>query len=104
MGMLSQSETLPISEIGRRLLISKPQMTHIIDKLIKLDIVERLPDKTDRRIINIKLNNNGKKELEKNQNLMRDNIRNKLSSLKERELEELSVSLRKLRDIGAKLE
>lgn len=45
LGVLYEEESLPISEIGKKLEISKPQMTVIIDKLIKQDLVERIPDK-----------------------------------------------------------
>jgi DNA-binding transcriptional ArsR family regulator len=40
---------LPVSEIDRRIDISKPYMTALIDKLIKEGLVERIPDKADRR-------------------------------------------------------
>lgn len=104
MGMIYQLGILPVSEIGRRLLISKPQMTHLINKLISLKMVGRLPDKADRRVINIKLTEKGKMVLEEYRDLIRKNIRRKLSCLKDDELEELSISLRRLRDIGSKLE
>ena len=32
--MLARTGALPISEIGRRLVIPRPQMTHLIDQLI----------------------------------------------------------------------
>ncbi|SQC01138.1 MarR family winged helix-turn-helix transcriptional regulator [Clostridium tetanomorphum] len=60
LGVLYEEESLPISEIGKKLEISKPQMTVIIDKLIKQDLVERIPDKKDRRVININLTTKGK--------------------------------------------
>jgi DNA-binding MarR family transcriptional regulator len=104
MGMLYQSGILPVSEIGRRLLISRSQMTHLIDKLIRLGMVERLPDKADRRIINIKLTGGGKIALRETRGRIRENIRRKLSCLKDDELEALSISLRKLRDVTSKLD
>jgi DNA-binding MarR family transcriptional regulator len=103
MGMLDEFGTLPVSEIGKRLLIPKPQMTHLIDQLISLAIAERQPDTRDRRIIKIALTDKGKITLEECKGLMRSDIRQKLSCLKDEELAELSVSLAKLRDIGAKL-
>jgi DNA-binding MarR family transcriptional regulator len=104
MGMISQSGTLPISEIGKRLLISKPQMTYIIDRLINLGIVDRMPDKTDRRITNIKLTRKGKSRLERNKNLIRDTIREKLASLSRAELKMFSDSLTAIKEISEKLE
>jgi DNA-binding MarR family transcriptional regulator len=104
MGMLFHWGTLPISEIGKRLLISKPQMTYIIDRLISLGIVERLPDKTDRRITKIKLTRKGKNRFEENRNLLRKVISKKLSSLNQEELKKFSVSLAAIREISEKLE
>ncbi len=104
MGTLNELGTLPVSIIGEKLLIPKPQMTHFLDKLTSLGIVERLPDARDRRIINVVLTNKGKTVLGGCKELIRDNIRKKLAYLKDDELEELSVSLRKLRGILLKLE
>jgi DNA-binding MarR family transcriptional regulator len=50
-----QEENLAVSEVARRLVIPKSQMTHLIDQLVDLDIVARHPDAKDRRVINISL-------------------------------------------------
>ncbi len=104
MSMLEHEELLPVSEIGRRLLISKPQMTHLIDKLTQEGIVERLPDSSDRRVINIRLTPRGKVKLAKDKDIIRVSIRKKLSCLADNELEELYVSMGKVRDISSRLE
>jgi DNA-binding MarR family transcriptional regulator len=103
MGTLGR-KGLPVSEIAKRLLIPKSQMTHLIDELVGLGIVERQPDTKDRRVINISLTNPGRIVLKECRNLVRQNIRNKLSCLTPAELADLSVALEKLRDIGARLE
>jgi DNA-binding MarR family transcriptional regulator len=103
-GMLYHQKILPTSEIGKRLLISKPQMTYIIDRLIKLGIVERSPDKKDRRIINIKLTRKGKFRFEKHRNLTRTVIRKKLRILSQPELEKFSGALAAIKEISEKLE
>ena len=104
MGMLEHEGMLPVSEIGKRLLISKPQMTHLIDNLIHHGIVERIPDALDRRIINIKLTSRGKIRLAQEKDIIRRSIRKKLSCLEDKELEELSISMRRVRDISSRLE
>lgn len=104
LGTLDRVGVLPVSEIGKRLLISRPQMTYLVDKLIGLGMVERLPDKNDRRITNLTLTSKGKTVLEENRQSLRHNMIQKLSRLKKEELEELSASLRKIRDIGSKLD
>jgi len=104
MKTLAREGTLHVSEIGERLGIPKPQMTHLIDKLEDLNIVERQIDSTDRRAINIMLTGKGLNTLEKHDSLIKDAIKTTLSSLTVEELKEMSVSLRKLREIVLKLD
>jgi DNA-binding MarR family transcriptional regulator len=63
LGVLMKAGTLPMSEIGRRLYISKPYMTALIDTLIEREFVERRPGLTDRRVINITITEQGKRHL-----------------------------------------
>jgi len=63
MKQLDEAGTLHVAEIGERLQIARPQMTHLIDKLVDLEIVERHTDKTDRRMINIVLTDKGRTTL-----------------------------------------
>ena len=103
MGMLEEG-SLAVSEIAKRLVIPKSQMTHLIDQLVDLDIVARHPDVTDRRVINISLTDHGKVVLKECREIMKQTMRNKLSHLTPAELADLTIALEKLKDIGAKLE
>ena len=103
MRVLDESGLLPVSEIGKRLMIPKPQMTHFVDKLLKLGLVERLPDTKDRRIINVTLTEEGRIVLAERKESIGTNIRKKLSCLQNDEVEKLSASLRILRNIGEKI-
>ncbi|HEY40874.1 MAG TPA: MarR family transcriptional regulator [Dehalococcoidia bacterium] len=104
MKTLEEAGVLHVTEIGERLQIPKPQMTHLIDKLVFLEMVERQPDANDRRIINITLTSKGKTLLKKHRRMIEDAIKKSLASLTDEELAELSTSLRKLRQIFLKLE
>ena len=79
-------------------------MTHLIDKLVELDIAERHTDTADRRTINIVLTDKGKATLEEHDSRIRKAIRETLSCLTDEDLADLSASLRKLRDIFSKLQ
>lgn len=103
MKLLEEAGSLHVAEIGERLQIARPQMTHLIDKLVELDIVERHTGTTDRRTIDIMLTNKGGTLSEKRDSLMRKTIMETMSSLTMGELQDLSASLRKLRDIFSKL-
>jgi DNA-binding MarR family transcriptional regulator len=102
--ILSHHGLLPISEIGKRLFIPKPQMTALVDRLIQFGMVERLPDMEDRRVIHVNLTGKGRKTIEECDKLIRDSIRQKLSTLSSGDLEELVTCTARLREIGAKLE
>src|ERR1035437_4927441 len=57
--LLVKCGELSMSEIGEKLFISKPNVTTLIDKLIENGFTERLPDKSDRRIIKIRITKKG---------------------------------------------
>ena len=79
-------------------------MTHLIDKLVDLNMVERNTDTADRRTINITLTDKGITFLEEHANNLINAVREYMSCLKEEELEALSHSLRNLRDTLLKLQ
>ena len=103
MRQLREAGTLHVAEIGERLQIARPQMTHLIDKLTALGLVERHTDTTDRRMINIVLTNKGQTTIKEHDGSIRSAIRETLSCLTDEELEGLSASLRKLQGIFSKL-
>jgi DNA-binding MarR family transcriptional regulator len=100
---LKEEGTRHIAEIGEKLQIPKPQMTHLIDRLENLNIVQRRPDTSDRRIINVALTDKGVEIIEELDRIIKSSLREKLSSLSDEELRELSRCLRRLGDIFTKL-
>jgi DNA-binding MarR family transcriptional regulator len=103
MTVLKEEGTLHPAEIGARLHIAKAQMTHLVDKLVELELVERSFGEYDRRTINITLTDKGRSFLEKHENIIFNAVGEYISNLNESELETLSTSLRNLRDILLKL-
>ena len=103
MTLLKEDSTLHPAEIGGKLQIAKAQMTHLIDKLVDLELVERNVDTVDRRTINITLTDKGRSFLEKHEAVIFNAVGEYISDLNESELETLSTSLRNLRDILLKL-
>jgi DNA-binding MarR family transcriptional regulator len=101
--IINDENELPISEIAKRLLIPKPQMTLLISSLTKSGMIERKPDSKDRRVINVVLTPQGKTTLKRCDKILKNNARKKLSYLTEKEQEDLSQSLIKLREIGSRL-
>jgi DNA-binding MarR family transcriptional regulator len=101
--LLEEEGTLHVAEIGERLHIAKAQMTQLIDKLTDLNLIERQPDKADRRIVNITLSHQGKIILTEHKKKVKAAIQETMSYLSDEELDDVSNSLRKLRDILIKL-
>ncbi len=92
MGMLSDAG-MTMSELAKILMTTKPQMTHLVDQLVRLGIVERRPDATDRRVINLALTDNGRVLLEDMKRKVKENIRNRLAGLTTEELTQMSAAL-----------
>jgi DNA-binding MarR family transcriptional regulator len=101
--LLRKDGTRHIAGIGEALQIPKPQMTHLIDRLEDLKLVVRQTDPADRRIVNVALTARGRRIIEELDQVIKSSIKDKLSGLTEKELRELSVSLRRLGDILSRL-
>ena len=102
--LLDKEGKLHITEIGEKLHIAKAQMTHLIDKLADLNMIERRTDITDRRTINITLTGSGRTFLEEHQNRLVSTAVDTMSSLTDEELEDLANTLKRLRDMLSKLQ
>ena len=92
-----------MSDLGKMLLISKPNVTALVNKLIAKGLAVRSPDKQDRRIIMIRLSSKGVQFIEKNNKKYMNQIIAKLMSLSDSELELLFVSLQHVKEILSKL-
>jgi DNA-binding MarR family transcriptional regulator len=104
MTVLKEEGTLHVAEIGEKLQIAKAQMTHLIDKLVELELVDRNIDVNDRRTINIALTEKGASFMKLHENNIVNAVREYISILEDEELEALCHSLRTLRDILLKLQ
>ncbi len=103
LGILVHLGPLPISEIGRHIHISKPNMTSLIDKLVEDSCVKRSRSNKDRRVVNVEITENGKKFLFEARKVVEGNIKENLSSLNEEELETLNESLQNIKKLALKI-
>ncbi len=101
--LLNELGMLPVSEIAKKLLISRPNMTPLIDKLIEEGLVKRIPSETDRRVIHIALSDEGSKFLEDNRKLMFSYLKKRFSCLSEEDLIQLAQSLENIKKVFLKL-
>jgi len=104
MRLLKEEGTLKITEIGERLQVARAQMTHLIDKLVEMGMVERQADSADRRVTNIVLTDKGSTFLKEHGGYIWKATRELVSGLTDEELADLSASLERLREILSRLQ
>lgn len=104
MKLLEETGTMHVAEIGEKLQIARPQMTHLIDRLVELDIVERETNEEDRRMLNIRLKDKGKSIIKARDKQVINATREALSGLTDDELKQLSMSLNNIKDVFSKLD
>ena len=102
MGLLNTSN-MTMSELAKALMMTKPQLTHLVETLVVLGFVKRLPDKTDRRVIHLALTHNGRVKFKGLREKLKENIKQKLASLTPEELGQLAATLEALRNTVGKL-
>lgn len=101
---LEKEKSVPISQVAKKLGISKSNMTPIIDKLIELDLVKRYSDTKDRRVLRVELTPKAIKLFEYLESLAKESIKNKISVLPDNDLDDLSNSLYTLSSIIRKIQ
>jgi DNA-binding MarR family transcriptional regulator len=103
LGVLMKAGPLPMSEVGRRLYISKPYMTILVDTLIEQSLVERHSDPQDRRVVQIAITTRGKAHLKQSVQLYKEDLKGILSTLSAEDLSRLCQSLEHLNTILQKI-
>lgn len=103
LGVLMRWGPLPISRVAKWLYISKPYMTRLVDDLIAEDLVERLPDESDRRITNIRITAKGRKRATQIGTMLKDDIAAILADLSDEDIRILDGSLKNLYGILGKI-
>lgn len=99
MGSLKRHGILSMSDIGKCLSMPKPHITVIVDKLIEEGYVERQSDPKDRRLVNILLTEKGLKDFEDIKKSISENLKVKLSTLSDEELETLATASQQVKEI-----
>jgi len=94
----------PMHYYGKKLFISKPNMTTLADKLIKEGLLERQTDENDRRIINLMITPKGKEFLEFHKKNLKKSIIKRLEVLEDEDVQKLNDSFEKIQKIFSKLD
>ncbi|MEI6822338.1 MAG: MarR family transcriptional regulator [Bacteroidota bacterium] len=103
LGTLSRHGKLSMTEIGCHLSLPKPHVTSLVEKLITDELVERLHDTNDRRIIYIQITEKGIKEFKELKLEIGQDLRAKLQVLDAEQINSLSEASQLLRDVLIKI-
>lgn len=99
LGMLNKYDILSMSEIGCKLSMPKPHVTAQVDRLVAEEMVERLFDSNDRRIINIRMTEKGKEDFKVIKQEISQDMRKRIEKLDSKKLNVLFESTLHVRDI-----
>jgi len=102
LGVLLKSGPQSMSEIGRRLYISRPYMTALSDTLIAEGLVDRVRGSDDRRVIHLSITPEGEKHLGAFLELFKRDLGSLLTDLSDEDLRTLNESLDNLKKMLAK--
>ena len=94
---------MSVTELANSLMMTKSQMTHLIDQLVRTGTSWKGPDEKDRRVINLSLTEQGRVLLDDAKRKVQETIRQALASLSSDDLRAMSGALKTLKDIGARL-
>ena len=93
-----------VSDIASNLGISKPNMTPIIDKLLRDDLVHRTEDPKDRRIVRIALTQKALDISTEHKKILKELLFSKLSTLSNDDLKQMENLISQLNNIIIKLD
>ena len=91
-----------MTNLGRTMHISKQHMTTLVDSLIKEGYVERQADPHDRRVICVKITEDGRNKLREIRQQLKENIISRIERLQPSDLELLYVAVQNLISISKK--
>lgn len=98
MAHLKRNGVCSMSDIGKSLVIPKPHVTLLVDKLIEEGYVKRSDDPNDRRIVNIALTKKGLADFEDIKKVISESLKEKLSTLEDYRLQQLVNCSQNLRE------
>ena len=91
--IINEKKSINMTELANEMMISKPQLTAIIDKLLKKAYLVRENSQEDRRIINISLTPLGQDLLKQRTEHMHKMITQRISTLPAEELAQLNAAV-----------
>ena len=102
--ILEGSGSHSMSHLGKILYQSKPYMSNLVDSLIRDELVTRIPDQKDRRVINIGITNKGIEFLKGKKLFAINDMMRLMEDLPTQDIQELCEASQKYYHLLTKLE
>jgi DNA-binding MarR family transcriptional regulator len=93
---IGRQKQIGVSALARLIHLSQPTVSGIVDRLERLEMVQRTPSKKDRRETYISLSRRGQAVLQDAPSLLRDRFRNELAQLAEWEQTGILTALQRI--------
>jgi DNA-binding MarR family transcriptional regulator len=94
--VVEELETATVTAVARRVFLSRPTVTRILDRLAVRGMVEREPHESDRRRIVVKPTPLARRTLEKAPSLLQERFRRELTQLEEWEQTAILASMQRI--------
>jgi DNA-binding MarR family transcriptional regulator len=104
LGILSDHKEISMSEIGRFLGISKPNITPIIDSLVSAGVVQRYPDKFDRRVVRVALTSQGEMFMRDGKERAKEDMKELFARFDDKDINALVENFEKINFLLSQLE
>lgn len=107
MGLLfhiSKEDGRPMSYYSEKMMVPKPNLTVIADKLINEGYVERAFDPNDRRVVILALTKKGEEYINENFTRIKEEMAERLNSLNDEDIERLNELILEMKAIFDRLD
>ena len=87
--VLRKTGAANMSTLGKLLVVSKPNITFLVDRLEEKEMIRRVRNMADRRSITIELTDKGRQFVDEREAFVEGRIKRKLNKLEEKDLKNL---------------
>lgn len=101
---IKENDGKPMKCYGKKLMISKPNLTTAVNKLIDEAMVERKTDDSDRRKINLFITKKGEELLSAHKEIMKKDMLKRLEVLSDEDIKKLNKNFEEMQSIFSKLD
>lgn len=94
----------PMKYYCKKMMISKPNLTTVSNKLIEEGLLERKTDENDRRIINLFITEKGEEFIITHRKIVKKDMLKRIDVLSDEDIEKLNRNFEEMKDILSKLD